>query len=252
MDARALERLRVEACCAMRWIHRRGAAAPFIAGHASVKLDGGNLLVNRFGASFATVMPEDLLVIRQDGQVVEGRGRVNQTIALHGHIHARCPEVMAAVHSHPQSTVALSALGCEPQVFDQETCVLAGAIALLARSHEGLDTSSDVADRFTAAPTTLAVIAPNHGAFTRGPSIEMAAYLMILVEHACRRHVEVMAAARACGVTAQPIPAPAAQAIRAEQRALQAFPLLWADALAVLRASDPDLLALRDRVHEET
>jgi ribulose-5-phosphate 4-epimerase/fuculose-1-phosphate aldolase len=249
LDPTDLDALRIELCCGMRLLSRRGATAPFIAGHASVKIDDDRLLVNRFGVSFETVTPADLLVIDLGGNVLEGRGRVNQTIRLHCSIHEKSAGAKAAVHSHPPSVVTFSTLAIPPLIYDQESCALAGSIALLDKKHDSLDTSPIVAEEFAGRPEINAIIAPNHGAFTRGPSMAAAFYFFLVLEHICRRNLAILEAGRAAGVRPQAIDADVAREIQTEQRELKALPDLWNDALDSLRATDPQLLAERDRVN---
>ena len=88
------------------------------------------------------------------------------------------------------------------------------------------------------------ILLPNHGAVTRGETIQEAVFLMLLLEQMVQRNLAVAAASRATGLPPRPIPAAVAQATKDELNRLRALPLIWEDLMAKLRATDAALLAL--------
>ena len=62
----------------------------------------------------------------------------------------------------------------------------------------------------------------DHGAFTRGASIPAAILALIVLEHLCRRNLEVLWAGTGAGVTPRAVPIEVAQEIRRQQRGLSA------------------------------
>ena len=119
------EHLRFDLCCGARALYRAGLSVG-IAGHLSIALEDGTMLANRFGPSFGTLLPDDVLRMDFDGNVLEGRGAVNGTIRLHGVIHKRNPHIIAVAHTHPPATITLGTLRVVPEIWDQESCLLAG------------------------------------------------------------------------------------------------------------------------------
>jgi hypothetical protein len=91
------ETIKFDICCAARILFRAGLSAGN-AGHLSVSIGSNQMLVNRFGPSFATLTPKDILSCDYQGRVLEGQGAVNETIQLHGVIHRYNPA------SSPSST----------------------------------------------------------------------------------------------------------------------------------------------------
>lgn len=91
------------------------------------------MLANRFGPSFGTLPPDDVLLLDWGGNLIEGRGAVNDTIRLHGVIHKRNPSIVAVAHTHPPATVTLGTFRVVPDVWDQEGCLIAkhGSIELV-------------------------------------------------------------------------------------------------------------------------
>lgn len=213
-----------------------------------MRLDNDRLLVNRFGSAFATMEPTDLLVIDLDGKIVEGVGKVNQTIILHAHIHRLCPDTGAAIHSHSDAAVSLGCLRVVPEIFDQDSCLMVDGIGLLGKDHRGLDTSASVAETFRDRPQLLSVLAPNHGGFTRGKNIAQATYHAISLELVCRRHLEVHRAGRALDKTPTALPLDAARKIRQEILALDALDAMWEEEMRRLALSDPDLVLQRAKL----
>src|SRR5687768_2237088 len=131
--------LRIEMVCAMRMLARRGCEAPWSAGHASTKIADDKILINRWGPSFATVMPDDILLVDLDRTTLAGRGRHNNTVVLHREIHRAVPEAHTVVHTHPQAVLTFGNFWQLPELYDQDSCPLAGSILLLERLHESMD-----------------------------------------------------------------------------------------------------------------
>jgi ribulose-5-phosphate 4-epimerase/fuculose-1-phosphate aldolase len=68
------EDLKFNLCCGARMLFRAGLSAG-IAGHLSIKVGAKTMIANRFGPSFGTVMPADVLTLDLDGGRREPVGR---------------------------------------------------------------------------------------------------------------------------------------------------------------------------------
>lgn len=239
--------LKFDLCCGARAIFRAGLSAG-IAGHLSIKVDKNTMIANRFGPSFGSVMPEDILTLDLDGKIIDGKGYVNDTIRLHGVIHKVNPDVVAVAHTHPPTVVTFSSLRVVPEVYDQESCFLAGDVAIVEEDYSGLASEEErVRPVAEALGQHAAIIMPNHGAITRGENIQLAVIRMIGLEGMAQRHLSVIAAGRATGITPIPITADVALATKKELNALGAIHLVWGDLIAKLRCSDPDLFVGREQ-----
>src|SRR2546425_4649699 len=113
--------LKLDLCRGARVLFRQGLSVG-IAGHLSIKVGPERMIANRFGPSFGTVAPGDILTLDLSGNIVEGQGYVNDTIRLHGVIHQHNPQIVALAHTHPPAVVTYSALRTVPEVYDQESC----------------------------------------------------------------------------------------------------------------------------------
>jgi ribulose-5-phosphate 4-epimerase/fuculose-1-phosphate aldolase len=233
--------LKFHLCCGARMLFRAGLSVG-IAGHLSIKVGANTMLANRFGPSFGTLMPTDVLTLDLDGHIQEGRGHVNDTIRLHGVIHKHIPEIVAVAHTHPPGVVTFSALRTLPQCYDQESCFLAGQVGLVEEDYGGLASQEErVRPMAEALAKYHAILLPNHGAITRGENIQRAVILMMGLEGMVMRNLSVAAAARATGITPKPIAPEVALETRKELLSLGALNLVWEDLMAKLRATDPGL-----------
>ncbi len=243
----AYESLIFDMCCAARMLYRAGLSVAN-AGHLSVSLGHERMLVNRFGPSFATVTSADILTVGYDGQVLSHDPRVspyvNETILLHGVIHRYNSRAAVVVHTHPPATVTFSAFRRVPEIYDQESCLLAGEIGVVDEDYSGLASSEE---RVRAAALELgkyrAVILPNHGAITSADNLQTAVVTMMLLEAAVQRHLAVAAAARATGLAPTPIAPEHALTAKRELGQIPFLQPLWEDMMKRLQRTDPDLFA---------
>jgi ribulose-5-phosphate 4-epimerase/fuculose-1-phosphate aldolase len=243
-----LDQIKFDMCCAGRMLFRAGMTAAN-AGHISVAIAPDRMLMNRFGPSFATLHPNDILTLDFRGNILEDHtvqknARLNETVELHGVIHRYNPQIVCALHTHPPATVTWSTFRKVPEIYDQESCILAGEVAVLDEEYEGLASTED---RLRTAAEALgkhrAVILPNHGAITTGPNVQVALFTMILLEGMVARNLSVLAAARATGLTPQAIKPEVAQQVRTGIAKMNALEPLWADMMHRLIATDPELFA---------
>ncbi|MGB9123491.1 MAG: class II aldolase/adducin family protein, partial [Candidatus Angelobacter sp.] len=135
-----LDGLKFDLCCAARLLYRFGLSVGN-AGHLSITAGENRMLVNRFGPSFATMTPADVLTMDFNGNVLEHdpsiKPYVNETIHLHGVIHRYNPHIPAVAHTHPPNTVTWTTFRKLPQTFDQESCLLADDIAIVDEDFTG-------------------------------------------------------------------------------------------------------------------
>jgi ribulose-5-phosphate 4-epimerase/fuculose-1-phosphate aldolase len=237
------DRIRLDLCCAARLLYRNGLSAAN-AGHISVSIGGNRMLVNHFGPSFATLRPQNIVIVDFSGKVVEGNAYVNDTIRLHGIIHRENPAATVVMHTHPPAVVTFSAFRKVPEVFDQESCLLMDDVGVIDENYEGLAAEEErvmpIARALGAKPI---VILPNHGAITTADSIPLALVRMLLLEGMVQRNLSVFQAARAIGLQPVPIAPEAARRAKSEIARIPVIAPLWQDFIERLHKSDPDLFA---------
>ena len=194
-----LEQIKFDICCAARLLYRQGLSVAN-AGHLSVAIDENTMLVNHFGPSFATLKPENIIRVDFSGKILDGDFYVNDTIRLHGIIHRENPQAIAVGTRIRRATVTFSAFRLEPEIYDQESCILADDVAIVDDDYEGLASEAE-----RVMPIALSLrekpiaILPNHGAMTTGDNIQPAFVRMVLLEGMVQRNLSVASAARSLG-----------------------------------------------------
>jgi ribulose-5-phosphate 4-epimerase/fuculose-1-phosphate aldolase len=137
-----------------------------------------------------------------------------------------------------------------PDTYDQESCLLAGDIAIVDEEFTGLAQSEDRVRPFAEALGKKSVVLlPNHGAITSGPSIQAALFRMMLVEGICQRNISVAAAAKATGLTPHAIKPEHALTAKNELAKIPIIDNLWEDLLKRLRQTDSDLFQFDPQKH---
>lgn len=235
------EAIKFDICCAARLLYRQGLSVAN-AGHLSVAVGPDRMLVNHFGPSFATLMPDNIVLVDFSGQVIEGEAYVNDTIRLHGIIHRENPQAVAVAHTHPPSVVTYSAFRIVPEIYDQESCLLVDDVGVVLDDYEGLAADEErVMPIANALREKRAVFLPNHGAITTGDNIQVAFLRMVLLEDMAVRNLSVAQAAQSLGLKPVPISPEAARRAKTEIARIPVLHHLWKDFLTRLRSTDPEL-----------
>lgn len=156
-----------------------------IAGHITVRdpEDPRCFWVNPFGIPFALIRASDLILVADDGTVVEGDYDVNRAaFAIHSQIHQARPDVIAAAHSHSPAGKAFSTLGRLLDPITQDACqffedhaVFDHYSGVVLDLDEGRQIADTLGDR-------KALILQNHGLLTVGRSVEEALYWFVAME----------------------------------------------------------------------
>lgn len=71
--------------------------------------------------------PEDLVLVNEEGQVVDGHGGNMHSVnpagyVIHSAIHKARPDVVAVVHCHSVPSKAFSSLGVRLEPINQDAC----------------------------------------------------------------------------------------------------------------------------------
>lgn len=193
-------RQRTDLAAAFRWAARFGWHES-IANHFSLAVaeDGGRFLLNPWGLHFSEIRAADLLVVDTAGQVVEGKGEVDQTAAcIHGPIHARLPHARCVLHTHmPYATALTSVAGARVEPIHQNSARFYDQIAY-DDDFGGLALELDEGERICAALGNKNVLfMANHGVTVVGQSVAEAFDDLYYLEMACRNQVLALSTGRA-------------------------------------------------------
>ena len=151
--------------------------------------------VNPFGVHFGHITTSDLLLVNDQGAVVEGERLVNTAaFAIHSQVHAARPDVVAAGHAHSVHGKAWASLGRLLEPITQDVCAFYEDHSLfddftgvVLDVQEGKRIAHTLGDR-------KAVILRNHGLLTVGHSVDEAAWWFITMERSCQAQLLASAA----------------------------------------------------------
>ena len=148
---------------------------------------GDAILISPTGATATTIAPERFVKVGLEGEII-GAGRPSSELAMHLSIYRHVPDAGALVHTHSDHCVGLAScrlaipgfhylvgsfggsdVPCAPYAVFGSGALASGATRLLQ-------------DRY-------ACLLANHGAVTRGPTIEIATMLAHRLEILARQYL---------------------------------------------------------------
>jgi ribulose-5-phosphate 4-epimerase/fuculose-1-phosphate aldolase len=168
-----------------------------IAGHITARdpelLD--HFWVNPFGMNFKMIRVRDLILVNDQGEVVDGTWPVNlAAFAIHSQVHAARPDVVAAAHAHSVHGKSWSSLRRLLDPITQDACAFYGDHSLFD-DYTGVVLDPSEGKRIAyALGDTKAVILRNHGLLTVGHTVEEAAWSFITMERSCQAQLLAEAA----------------------------------------------------------
>lgn len=167
-----------------RRLYKRGLiAGP--EGNLTVRVADG-FLCTPSGASKGFLSADRVLLVSDQGRVIEGEGRPTSELSMHLAIYRARPDVGAIVHAHPPHALAF-ALTAEafPEGVLSEVEVLLGPVAVVPYALPGSEELGRLVASSMPPPTSTALL-QSHGAVTLGTSLEDAWKRMEVLEAACR------------------------------------------------------------------
>lgn len=180
------------------------------AGHITIKDSDGTLLTNPFTLAWDEVRASDVVRIDRDGHKLAGEYDPTPAIALHVELHRARPDVVVAVHNHPEWATVWAALHRLPAIFDQGSAFLTGDVAMYAE-YVGDVMPADVARRNVEAMGSCnAAVLANHGVLVVAEDVGIAHLRCVALERRARLAWQVKCLGDEAGV---PMSAAAATAL---------------------------------------
>lgn len=166
-----------------------------LAGQATARAEApGTYYMLRFGLGFDEITAENLLLVDDDLNVLEGKGTVNPSNRFHLWIYRAKPNVNSIVHTHPPHVSALSMIGVPLAISHMDTTLFHRDCAWL-REWPGTPIGDEegriIAD---AIGEKRAILLAHHGQLTAGATVEEAAILALFIERAARIQLMAMSA----------------------------------------------------------
>jgi ribulose-5-phosphate 4-epimerase/fuculose-1-phosphate aldolase len=143
--------------------------------------------VNPFGMHFGLIRVSDLILVNQDGEVIEGDRLVNRAaFAIHSQVHAARPDVVAAAHAHSLYGKTWSTLGRLLDPITQDACAFYQDHSLFT-DYTGVVLDPKEGQRIAQTlGQNKAIILQNHGLLTVGHTVDEAAWCFITMERSCQ------------------------------------------------------------------
>lgn len=210
-----------------------------LAGHITINAGDGTLWCNPWLLTWEELLPEHVIRIDLDGEVVAGEWPVPLGIPLHLALHRARPDLGVAVHSHPLHGVVWGDIGEVPPVLDQSSA-LGGGTLVLVDEYSGTVDDRSAAERTVASvgDAELALLA-GHGVLVLGTSVRAAHQRAVALEQRCER------AWKARVVAGGDLVGPLPESFRAamEQSDGTRFHGFWEAAVRAELRADPELAA---------
>lgn len=151
--------------------------------------------VNPLAMNFKQIRVKDLILVNQQGEVVEGDWPVNTAaFVIHSQVHAARPDVVSAAHAHSVHGKAWSSLRRPLDPITQDSCVFYGDHALFD-DYTGVVLDLEEGKRIAhALAGHKAIILSNHGLLTVGHTVDEAAWWFVTMERTCQAQLLAEAA----------------------------------------------------------
>jgi L-fuculose-phosphate aldolase len=166
-----------------------------LAGQATARGEKpGTYYMLRFGLGFDEITAENLLLVDDDLNVLEGDGMPNPSNRFHLWIYRARPQVKSIMHTHAPHVSALSMIGVPLAVSHMDTTLFHEDCAWLREwpgtpigDEEGRIISDALSDK-------RAILLAHHGQLTACETVEEAAILAMFIERAAKLQLMAMSA----------------------------------------------------------
>ncbi|KOG63822.1 aldolase [Streptomyces griseoflavus] len=154
----------------------------------------GTYYTQRLGLGFDEITEDNLLLVDEDLNVLEGEGMPNPANRFHTWIYRARPDVHCIVHTHALHTAALAMLEVPLMVSQMDTTPLYDDCAFL-REWPGVPVGNEEGEIISAAlGDKRAILLAHHGQLVTGATVEEACNLALLIERAARLQLLAMSA----------------------------------------------------------
>jgi len=179
------ETLRAEIVAASHALHANGWVANHD-GNLTARLEAGRFLATPTAVSKAQVAPETLIVVDEEGTVVEGTRKGFSEMKLHLVAYKARPDVACVIHAHPPTATGFAVAGIElGEPFMAEPIVSIGPQVPLVPFGMPGDKALEANLGAALADADVALLA-NHGVLAVGSDFETCLLRLELVEHVCK------------------------------------------------------------------
>jgi L-ribulose-5-phosphate 4-epimerase len=175
----------------------------------------GFIVIKPSGIHYEDLTPENMVVVDQDGKVVEGKYKPSSDTFAHVFVYRHRPDVNGVVHTHSTFATAWAATGKPIPPVLTAICdefggpIPVGAYAKIGGDEIGQEIIRSIGD-------SPAILMKNHGVFTIGKTPEAAVKAAVMVEDVARTVFYALQ-------LGQPDEIPAEEIARAHRRYLEEY-----------------------------
>ncbi|WP_406625281.1 aldolase [Acidovorax sp. SDU_ACID1] len=146
----------------------------------------GKFYTQQLGLGFDEITEDNLLLVDEDLNVLEGNGMPNPANRFHSWVYRARPEVNCIIHTHALHTAALGMLEQPLIVSHMDNCVLYDDVAFVAK-WPGIPVGNEEGEFIAGAlGSKHALLLSHHGLLIAGSTVEEACVLAIAFERAAR------------------------------------------------------------------
>lgn len=179
---------RQKACAAIVEMGRRLIDERLVAGswgNISCRIDENTLAITPSGRGYENQQPEDIVLLDNQGNVVEEKRIPSSESKLHVAIYAACPKAKAIIHTHSIYASALAAMREDvPAIIEDIVQICGGKVYCAEYALPGTQELADNAVK--ALHGRKAALLANHGAVCWGKSLEDALIVCEILEKAAQ------------------------------------------------------------------
>lgn len=154
-------------------------------GNVSWRMDSGEVLVTPSGMIYDEMVPEDILVVDLEGNIIEGERKASVDTEALLYIYKNMPQVNAVIHTHQPYATGLGL------VMDELPCNLStmanateGSVAVAEYGDPG--SLSMGVEAVKAIGDRLAVVLKHHGVIAVGRDLRQALFSCVYLEEAAK------------------------------------------------------------------
>ena len=131
------------------------------------------LAITPHGRYYDALSPDDIVVVDEEGEPVEGEGIPSAELLLHAAVYRARPDVGAVIHAHPPISSAVAVVGKPiPPILEDQMIFLGGQIEVAPHAMTG---SEELVERAVKAlGERNACLLANHGALAVGANLKAA------------------------------------------------------------------------------
>lgn len=171
-------------------------------GNVSMRITENSFLVTPSAMPYDTMMPEDIVLIDADGNVLEGVRRPTSDMLAILYIFAHMPDVNVVLHTHQPQAVAVSLVADYLPVISTTMVDELHAEVPVAPFTISSDIGMGIAV-MEHVGKALAVILKHHGVIAYGKNLDQALSAAIYLEESCGIYLKVLATNREIPILTQ-------------------------------------------------